>query len=248
MDIEQTVEQWTAQLTAAGTQARAEGEKRYLKSDLTFLGVTVPGVRALGKAFARAHADLERTDLLGLVSATWGTEIHELRSLSIAVMAHFPALMRATDMARLETMLGAAGTWAHVDWLATTTVADLVERFVSARRRLDRWATDDNFWIRRSAMLALLPPLRRGAGDFDGFAAIALPMLGDKEFFIRKAIGWVLREVSKKRPELVIAFLDAHAAEMSGLSVREATKRLSAAERKRLLAVQPARPKLGSDR
>ena len=119
-------------------------------------------------------------------------------------------------------------TWAHVDWIATSIVGDLAERFPAARKRLDRWATDDDFWIRRSAMLALIPGLRRGDGDFDGFAAMAVPMLGETEFFIRKAIGWVLRETTKHRPDLVEAFVADHAKEMSPLTFREATRKLPA--------------------
>jgi len=91
---------------------------------------------------------------------------------------------------------------------------------------LDRWATDENFWVRRAALLALLRPLRRGEGDFDRFARYADMMLAEREFFIRKAIGWVLREVSKKRPALLRELVASHGAQMSGLTRREATKYL----------------------
>jgi len=63
---------------------------------------------------------------------------------------------------------------------------------------LDR-CCDDDFWLRRSAMLGLLRPLRAGGGDFERFARYADAMLEEKEFFVRKAIGWVLREVAKRR-------------------------------------------------
>ena len=76
----------------------------------------------------------------------------------------------------------------------------LVERFPELGSALDRWAKDADFWVRRSAILALLDPLRRGEGDFDRFSRYADAMLCEKEFFIRKAIGWTLREVSKRRP------------------------------------------------
>jgi 3-methyladenine DNA glycosylase AlkD len=90
------------------------------------------------------------------------------------------------------------------------------------------WAADPDFWIRRVALLAQLRALRRGDGDFALFARIAAPMLPEREFFIRKAIGWVLREVSKKRPALVRDFLLDHAGACSGVTWREATKYLPA--------------------
>jgi hypothetical protein len=75
---------------------------------------------------------------------------------------------------------------------------------------LDRWALDSNFWLRRSAMLALLGPLRAGGGEFERFAGHALAMLpmtreepAVARKFIDKTIGWILREVGRKRPALV---------------------------------------------
>ena len=94
----------------------------------------------------------------------------------------------------------------------------------------------ENFWLRRSAMLALLGPIRRGGGDFCRFGRYAESMLHEKEFFIRKAIGWVLRETSKKRPELVNEWLVPRAHLCSGLTMREATKYLPAEQAKVLLA------------
>ena len=83
-------------------------------------------------------------------------------------------------------------------------------------------------------MLAQLPALRAGAGDFELFASFAARMVGEREFFIRKAIGWVLREVSKKRPKLAYAFLADHAREVSGLTLREGSKYLSEHDREAL--------------
>jgi 3-methyladenine DNA glycosylase AlkD len=106
---------------------------------------------------------------------------------------------------------------------------------------LDRWSKDDNFWLRRSALLALLSPLRRGEGDFNRFCRYADAMLEEKEFFIRKAIGWVLRETAKKTPRRVVDWLLPRAARAAGLTVREASKHLPAADKKRILQAHAAK-------
>jgi 3-methyladenine DNA glycosylase AlkD len=93
---------------------------------------------------------------------------------------------------------------------------------------LDRWAGDDDFWIRRSSLLAHLLALRGGEGDFERFAGYADGMLAEKEFFIRKAIGWVLRDTARKRPDLVYEWILPRAARASGVTIREVVKRLSA--------------------
>jgi 3-methyladenine DNA glycosylase AlkD len=103
---------------------------------------------------------------------------------------------------------------------------------------LRRWAGDEDFWVRRTALLAQLDELRAGGGDFALFGELAVPMLGEKEFFIRKAIGWILRDTSKRRPELVRDFVAEHGGAMSGLTFREATRRLPDKMRKQLAAVQ----------
>jgi 3-methyladenine DNA glycosylase AlkD len=132
-------------------------------------------------------------------------------------------------------MLRTSFTWAYVDPLAADVVGSLVERYPSVRAVLEAWGRDPDFWIQRSALLALLVPLRRGAGDFALFEKIAAPLLTEREFFIRKAIGWVLRETSKKRPDLVRDFLVRHRDRASGLTVREGAKYLAEDDRTALL-------------
>lgn len=134
-------------------------------------------------------------------------------------------------MPLLEKLLRASGSWAYVDWLCTKVVAPLVEREPAQKGVLARWARDPDFWIRRSAMLSLLPALRRGEGDFALFERMAVPMLIESEFFIRKAIGWILRDISHRRPAVTAAFVRRHATRLSGVTWREAAKYIPAADR-----------------
>jgi 3-methyladenine DNA glycosylase AlkD len=98
---------------------------------------------------------------------------------------------------------------------------------------IDRWAADGDFWIRRSALLSQGRPLKAGA-RFDRFARYADSMLLEKEFFIRKAIGWVLRDVSKTRSDEVFDWLLPRASRASGVTMREAVKYLSPEQREAL--------------
>jgi 3-methyladenine DNA glycosylase AlkD len=122
--------------------------------------------------------------------------------------------------------------------LAASVVGALVQRHPELGSTLDRWAADDDFWIRRSALLALLLPLRRGEGDFERFARYADAMLDDKEFFIRKAIGWVLRDTAKWRPEIVYQWLLPRAGRASGVTIREAVKPLPGDQRAAILCAR----------
>jgi len=221
-------------LRPLGTPEAAEGAKAYLKSDLKFLGVTTPDRRRAAKEWLRAHPDLDRRRLLDLVEALWATRVFDLRAFGVELLELRKTWLEPADLDLLENLLRASGTWAFVDWIAIQLVGPLVEKHPELTKRLDRWIEDGDFWIRRSALLALLLPLRRGEGDWDRFVRYADPLLPEKEFFIRKAIGWVLREVSKKRPERVVDYVSARPGRLSGLTLREAVKHLPEREKERL--------------
>jgi 3-methyladenine DNA glycosylase AlkD len=222
--------------------ARAPREKAYLKSDLEFLGVGLPAMRQTVRALKHEHAALDRRRLVALVSLRWRRRQFERRMVAILLLEAFEPLLQPADMTLLERLIRQSKTWAFVDELAIVITGPLVERSPELLRVLDRWAVDDDFWLRRSAMLALLRPLRRGHGDFTRFARYADVMLDEREFFIRKAIGWILRETAKKRPGLVYRWLLPRCAVASGVTVREAVKYLSARQRAEVLdAYQSAR-------
>lgn len=215
--------------------ARAPAEKAYLKSDLEFLGVGLPAMRQIVRAVKRQHGGLDRQRLVALVGILWKTPSFERRMVAVLLLEAFEPLLQPVDIALLERLIRESKTWAFVDELAIVITGPLVERSPELLRVLDRWAKDDDFWLRRSAMLALLRPLRRGEGDFRRFARYADRMLEEREFFIRKAIGWVLRETGKSQPDIVYAWLLPRATRASGVTVREAVKYLSAARRRELL-------------
>src|SRR3984893_881493 len=215
---------------------RAPAEKAYLKSDLEFLGVGLPAMRQTVRALKRRHAGLDRHALVALVTILWGQPVFERRMMAVLLLEAFQSLLRPADMRLLERLIRQSKTWAFVDELAIVIVGPLVERSPEVLREIDRWAHDEDFWLRRSAMLALLRPLRRGDGDFRRFARYADRMLDEREFFIRKSIGWVLRETGKPTPEMVYAWLLPRAARASGVTVREAVKYLSSRQRAEVLA------------
>jgi 3-methyladenine DNA glycosylase AlkD len=226
----------TAELRAAGRPERAVQEKAYLKSDLDFFGVGVPATRTVIRAWCRAHPGLGHDDLTALAASLWAYPAFECRMAAQMLLIQNPDLLGPPDIPLVERMLRQARTWALVDALTCDLMGPLTERHPELAAVLDRWAIDPDFWIRRSALLSLLLPLRRGAGDFDRFSRYADQMLAEKEFFIRKAIGWVLRETAKKRPDLVAAWLEPRITYLSGVTLRQAVKPLPEPTRATLLA------------
>lgn len=219
---------------AAGSAKRAVGTKAYLKSELRFYGTTMPAIRRAANEFAREHPDLTRAQLRRIVDELWSTDVFELRSAGIALLSKYAELLTERDLTWLVGFVRRSKTWAHVDWLAADVIGGVVGESRTALRRLPVWARDENFWVRRTALLAQLRTLSHEAGDFPLFARLAAPMLGEREFFIRKAIGWILREVSKKRPDLTFVFLRENLGKVSGLTLSEGAKYLPGSHRRRL--------------
>lgn len=147
--------------------------------------------------------DLDRDRAVDLAAALWSVPVFERRLAAAEVLRKDVNLLTADDLPFIERLIRESHTWALVDRLAISVAGPCVERHPQLAPVLDRWAAAGDFWVRRSAMLALLPGLRRGEGDWQRFVGYADNMLEEREFFIRKAIGWVLRETGKARPELV---------------------------------------------
>jgi 3-methyladenine DNA glycosylase AlkD len=214
-------------LRAVGDGERAVGAKAYLKSDLEFIGVAAKPMRAVARAFLGDHPEIDRQTLVDLVQALWRRPVFDLKAVAVALLERRTGDLLIGDLDLVEDLLRRSHTWALVDWLCTKVAAPLVEREPeTAAAVLEKWSRDEDFWVRRASMLAQLPALRTGGGDFELFASFASRMVGEREFFIRKAIGWVLREVGKKRPDLAHGFLSEHLGEVSGLTLREGSKYL----------------------
>ncbi|HET8652254.1 MAG TPA: DNA alkylation repair protein [Gaiellaceae bacterium] len=234
LDARRAADDLEARLAALGTPERAEHERRYLKSELEHLGATVWQIRRQVRAFTKQHADLTHAELMQLVEELWARPVHERRMAAVVALEDFPAHIGPADLPLLERLVRESRTWALVDGLAAHVLGELLVRHPGAAPKLDRWAKDPDLWVRRSALLAQLEPLRAGA-PFARFGRYADWMLDEPEFFIRKAIGWVLRETGKTRPAEVFQWLAPRAGRASGVTMREAVKYLPPEQRAALM-------------
>ncbi|MEV5988568.1 DNA alkylation repair protein [Streptomyces sp. NPDC052051] len=243
MDAETTettrlVEQLTARLRAAGDPQTAEGAKRYLKSDLLHYGVRLPVIRKAVADSVRANGRLGHPQLVACTRALWAPEVHESRIAAAILLERHVPVLRPEDTALLEELLRDSRTWALVDLLAGSVAGRLLLREPAVVDTYRRWAAEEHQWIRRSGILGFL----LSVGDDAGFAPywpvfteIGDPLLEDPRFFVRKALGWVLRQASKKHPAEVHGWLLPRAGRSSGVTVREAVRYLDDGQREAVL-------------
>jgi 3-methyladenine DNA glycosylase AlkD len=221
-------------LRAVGTAERGAQEKRYLKSELEFFGVTVPEMRRVVTGAVRDYPGLDLPAMVAWAVALWREPVHERRISAVEILRLAAPRLGAPELAVVERLVRESGTWALVDGLACDVAGQIALRDPQSWPVINEWAVDEDFWVRRSALLALLLGIRRGQPDLARFTRYAEPMLAEREFFIRKAIGWVLRETAKRDPAWVASWTELHISEMSGVTFREAVRRLPASEAERL--------------
>jgi 3-methyladenine DNA glycosylase AlkD len=215
-----------ADLRAQADPERAAGNAAYMKvvarGALPYLGVRRPEVRRIARA---AAGELPNADeaMIGTVRELWDeAEYAEDRyaAQDLLGLRWSYGRMDLVDLHRQMALTGA--WWDHVDEVAHR-IADLVATHPAEMRPvLLAWSVDPSMWLRRLAILAQLG--HRDRVDRELLTAIIEPNVGDPEFFVRKAIGWALREVARHDPGWVRAFVDSHP--LSPLSRREAMKHL----------------------
>ncbi len=216
-----------AELAARADPGRAAGQQRYMKSVMPFHGVGMPEVRRLVKRAVAAYSVASAPAMLEVARELWDGATHrEERYAAMAVCRdRRHRSFQSIDCLPTYRHFILSGAW----WDLVDETSHLVEAVLGADPpavvpMLREWAVDEDMWIRRAAMLSQLG--RGAATDVDLLRDTIEPNLADREFFIRKAAGWALRQYARTDPDWVRDFLDTH--EMSGLTRREAAKHLTA--------------------
>jgi len=190
------------------------------------LGVRKDVLEDLYRELKARFRPADEAELLAQMDALWGPPWREPKYAAIEHARAFEKkLLTPAALPLLERMIREGAWWDLVDGLAAWLVGPLyLRRRGEVRPTLDRWRDDADFWLRRSVLLAHLK--HKDQTDARALFADVEALMHEKEFFIRKAIGWVLRDYSYVAPDQVKGFLLAHRGELSGLSFREGARQL----------------------
>lgn len=228
------VDELRRRIAEAGDPDRAPKMQSYMKSAMPFRGVSSVPLRAICREVVAAHSLPDRAAWDSAVRELWdGAEFREERYAALAVAGH--RLYRDhRDPAELDLyrhLVVTGAWWDLVDTIATHHVGEILQHFPDqVTPVLERWAVDDELWLRRAAMLSQLK--HKAKTDVDLLRFVLERNLEDsphgRDFFIRKALGWALREYARTDPDWVRSFVAEHGGRLSGLSRREALKHLGA--------------------
>ena len=208
-------------------EAKAQGMKAYLLNQFEFLGLAAPVRRAAVKEIGKVKWQ-SSADLLAAAELLWQKPEREYRYTAVDLLRQHSAQLNVNDLPALQALLLRDAWWETVDGLSAV-IADVmhvaVQQKPSAAVTMDVWLKHPSHWVRRSAMLHQLG--WRLDTDITRLFGYATQLADEKEFFIRKAIGWALRDYARWNPQAVTDFLLEHRERLSGLTVREAAKHLT---------------------
>jgi 3-methyladenine DNA glycosylase AlkD len=225
IDLAAATEFVAASLSATANPEKAVGMQAYMKTDMPFYGVQKPArVKILGELAARFPPS-DRDDYESLILALWALPHREEKYLAQGVATHFGEFVVPGSMPIYKRFITEGQWWDFVDEASTHMVRRLIRDHPGPTWvEVDRWIDDSDMWLRRAAIICQIGLKERT--DRERLFRFCEQRMDEKEFFVRKAIGWALREYAKTDPHAVAGFVSAHRDQLSGLSYREATKHI----------------------
>jgi 3-methyladenine DNA glycosylase AlkD len=211
----------TAAYGAAADPAQAAPMRAYMRDGFPFLGIKTPHRRTLSRQVLAGLDRPTEVDLRAVALACWELPQREYQYFAVDWVARHARVCSPAFLATAEVLVTTRSWWDTVDALAAHVVGAIVARHPDSVSTMDLWARDTNLWLVRTAILHQLR--YKEATDAARLFGYCATQSGHRDFFIRKAIGWALREYAYTDPGAVVNFVRTHPT-LSGLSVREALK------------------------
>jgi 3-methyladenine DNA glycosylase AlkD len=196
-----------------------------MKTDMSFYGVQKTAQAPILRDLVRRFPPSDQAAYEAMVLALWALPHREEKYLALGVARRFKTYVTPASLPLYRRLIVEGAWWDLVDEVATHMICDLVMAYPDEIwPEVDTWIDSDDMWLRRSAIICQVGA--KGATDVDRLFRFCAERAFEKEFFIRKAIGWALRQHARVDPDSVARFVTDHRDELSGLSYREATKHI----------------------
>lgn len=210
---------------ASRNPQRAAQMTKYVKDRYVFYGISTPDRRAILSAHIKKYGMPDWTAMKKITRILWELDERECQHNALDLLNRMKKNLKAEDLPLLEYLITTKSWWDTVDAVAGWLAGELFSRHPELiRPATGRWMDSGNIWLQRSCLLFQLK--YKQDTDLELLYGFIGQLSGHKSFWIRKAIGWTLREYSKTDPGAVCRYVDAHP-ELSGLSKREALKVIS---------------------
>lgn len=201
----------------------AIGMKAYMKGHFDYLGIKSPVRTEILKPFFIELKELETKEWMTVVDQLWNQKFREFQYAAMAFTHKKIKDLPPEHLPFLEKMITEKSWWDSVDMVASNLIGEYFKKYPEKiPAAISQWTTTDNFWLHRTCIIF---QLKYGMNtDYKLLFELCTKYSNEKEFFIRKAIGWALRQYSKSNPKRVKTFIQKQ--KLSPLSVKEGSKYL----------------------
>lgn len=209
-------------------QANANAEnaaamKKYMRGQYDYYGIKTPERKAIEKAFYQNNPLPPKAEMEPLIFEAWNKPQREWVHMGMAFIEKYKKHWSESDVEVIEKLIISKSWWDSVDILCIRIGGTFFKKHPELiESKTKAWIDSDNIWLNRSAILFQLK--YKEQTDWQRLQSYILQKSDSTEFFIQKAIGWALREYSKRFPEKVIAFIEANENQLAALSKREGLK------------------------
>jgi 3-methyladenine DNA glycosylase AlkD len=204
----------------------SRGMKDYMRGQFDYFGIKSPLRREISKPFIKEVSKESKENVYALIEMLWKQPQRECHYIALDLFYKVAKkMLEKKDMPFLEWMIQTNSWWDTIDGIAPKIFKIYFDKFPEERdKKVDVWIASDNIWLQRSALLFQLK--QKDEVDLNFMFKTIKRLTGTNEFFINKAIGWLLREHSKKIPGEIEEFIEENKEVLSNLSIREGIKYL----------------------
>lgn len=213
------------QLFAQHADSRiAFDQAAYMKNKFVYYGIPKPQRARLQKECFKSYPITSESELVSIIDYLWTLEQREFQYAAMDLSQKYHKLWTPDMFELFEKLIRTKSWWDTVDTIASNIIGKLLFNNPNLQSRMDAWIADPDFWVRRTALIYQLR--YKSETNHEKLFLYCAKTMHEKEFFIRKAIGWALREYSKTSPGKAQEFIETNKSSLSGLSIKEGSKYL----------------------
>lgn len=211
-------------LDGLGNQDIAQKQSQYMRNQFPFFGLMKDQQDKYWKEFQAENGKISANNAIEFCNQCIQYSEREMWYIGMKTLILYKKKLKGEDLQFIESLIVKADWWDIVDSVASHLIGALCMNFPELRKNVDHWIEHENFWLRRTALIYQLG-YKKNTDEKTLYSHI-LKTCHEQEFFIRKAIGWALREYSKYNKESVRLFIETHGDILSNLSKKEGSKYL----------------------
>jgi 3-methyladenine DNA glycosylase AlkD len=197
---------------------------KYMRFNFEYHGINSPTRKELQKEFLKDNPLSEIENLEEVINKLWDLPQREYQYFAMEIMHKLTSNQDSSFIDFLEKLILKKSWWDSIDFISPTLLGELFKKYPGKiEYNIEKWMNSGNFWLQRSCILFQLK--YKNETNFDLLKSLIYKLKDEKEFFIRKAIGWSLREYSKTNPDAVLNFIEN--TELSKLSRTEGLKHIN---------------------